>query len=314
MKKLMMLCMLTLSVIGAAVVGAPIEMKEARESGVFKPEAGAQAGAAGINCLEIGSVKPFELYVSTYNVLGAASKGYENWEDRRQSLVDVVIADFPDVIGTQEMRYREIPNYLNKWLAPAGYASFPETTLGLPSYRDPYNIVLYGQPLEGRHWQNWLYYKAAKFEKVDGGQLALREAPEVSFINERSVNWLHLRGKVTGIEFVVMNTHWQPGPKRQKQREIEAAHMKEFILSFPEDLPLVAIGDFNAHPDAPEIQMLTSDGLMEGAVKRDRHIDHIMQRNFDVVPGSDTYEQKRCGEMDISDHPMLSVKLVLEGT
>jgi endonuclease/exonuclease/phosphatase family metal-dependent hydrolase len=319
-KKLMMSCVLLSSVLGASVVGAPIKMNEGDEEGGRQSKASEQveisathADTAGINCREIGVVAPFEIYIATYNILGAASKGYENWEDRRQSLVDMVIADFPDVIGTQEMRYREIPNYLNKWLAPAGYASFPETTLGLPSYRDPYDVVLYGQPLEGRHWQNWLYYKADKFEKIDGGQIALREAPEVSFINQRSVNWLHLKDKGTGAEFVVMNTHWQPGPKRQKQREIEAAHMKEFILSFPEELPVVAIGDFNAHSDAPEIQMLISDGLLEEAVKRERHIDHIMQRNFSVVPGSDMYELKKDREMDISDHPMLSVKLVVNG-
>ncbi len=116
---------------------------------------------------------------------------------------------------------------------------------------------------------------------------------------------------MTGVEFAVLNTHWQPGPKRQQQREIEAAHMREFIESFPKDLPLIAMGDFNARAGSPEIEMLVGDGLMVDTISRKTNIDHIMQRNFPLVPGSEKYEHKKRGKMKVSDHPMLTVKLSL---
>ena len=267
--------------------------------------------AAGVNHRKIDFEKPFELEVVCYNVLGIPTKGYESWEKRKKDVVNALLADAPDIIGTQEMRYRNIPDYLNQRLAPAGYASFPETTLGLPTHEDEHGAVLRGQPLEGRHWQNWFYYKTWKFEKIAGGQIPLREAKEVPWPGERSINWMALRDKVSGLEFVVMNTHWQPGPKRQGQREIEAAHMREFIESFPKDIPIIAMGDFNAHPGTPEMTALVGDGLMADAIVREKHIDHILQRNFTVLPGSEKYEHKKRGKMMISDHPMLTVKLAL---
>ena len=268
--------------------------------------------AAGINCRKTEFDKPFELNVVCYNVLGVPTKGYESWEKRKKYVVNALVADSPDIIGVQEMRYRNLPDYLNESLSPAGYAAHPETTLGLPTHEDAHGAVLSGQPLEGRHWQNWIFYKAWKFEKLDGGLLPLREAKEVSFTGQRSINWMVLKDRISAHEFVVMNTHWQPGPKRQQQREIEAAHMREFIESFPKDIPLIAMGDFNAQPGTPEMNMLTEDGLMQDAVIRKNHIDHIMQRNLSVVPDSQKYEHKKHKDMAVSDHPMLTVKLLLE--
>ena len=256
--------------------------------------------------------KKFQVKVVTFNVLGIPTKGYESWEKRKEYVVEAVVADNPDIIGTQEMRYRNVPDYLVKQLAPLGYAAYPETTLGLPSHANGHDDVLKGQPLEGRHWQCWLFYKALRFEKLDGGLLPLREAPEVSFTGQRSINWIVLRDRVTGVEFAVLNTHWQPGPKRQKQREIEAAHMREFIESFPKQLPIIAMGDFNARPGTPEIEMLVGDGYMKDTISRKTNIDHIMQRHLSVVPGSKKYEHKKHGEIKVSDHPVLTVTLQLE--
>ena len=268
--------------------------------------------AAGVNYRPTEIPKEFQVKVVTFNVLGIPTKGYESWEKRKKYVVESVVADDPDIIGTQEMRYRNVPDYLIQRLTPLGYAAHPKTTLGLPSHKNGHDDVLKGQPLEGRHWQNWLFYKAWKFEKLDGDLLPLREAPEVSFTGQRSVNWIVLRDRVTGVEFAVLNTHWQPGPKRQQQREIEAAHMREFVESFPKELPIIAMGDFNAHPGTPEIEMLVGDGYLKDSISRKTNIDHIMARHLAVVPGSEKYERKTHGKMKVSDHPMLTVKLRLE--
>ena len=140
----------------------------------------------------------------------------------------------------------------------------------------------------------------------------MREAKEVPFTSERSINWIALRDRVSGLEFVVMNTHWQPHLKNQAKRMIEAEHMREFIESFPKDIPIIAMGDFNARSGSPEMEMLAADGLMADAIVRKTNIDHILQRNFTVVPGSEKYEHKKHGKMKVSDHPMLTVKLGVE--
>ncbi|MCK5802075.1 MAG: hypothetical protein KAI66_04550 [Lentisphaeria bacterium] len=88
--------------------------------------------------------------------------------------------------------------------------------------------------------------------------------------------------------------------------------MKEFVLSFPKDLPIVAMGDFNARPGTPEIKFLTADGLLKEVVIRARNIDHILQRNFSVVPNSTEYKHKKVKGIALSDHPMLTAKLAID--
>ena len=87
--------------------------------------------------------------------------------------------------------------------------------------------------------------------------------------------------------------------------------LKNFIQSFPSDLPIVLVGDFNAQPTSSEIQTLVSDGTMTSLIERPSHIDYIMQRNFFECSGHQ-YEYQYHDEMDLSDHPMLSGKIALK--
>jgi len=247
-----------------------------------------------------------DLDVVDYNILGIPTVGYEEWEVRKPHIVDVLNASAADIIGLEEVRYRDIADYLQTGLS-GDYTAFPSSSLGIQVRGTSNTVLSYG--LQGRHWQNNLYYKTDVFEQLDGGQQALYEGEGIDFFSERSITWLKLRHIQTGRVFVAIATHLDP--HESTRREYTTADLKSFIQSFPSDLPVVLVGDFNAQPGTAEIQTLVADGTMKSVIERPSHIDYVMQRNFIERTGH-MYEYQYHDGFLLSDHPMLIAKLALE--
>ncbi len=169
------------------------------------------------------------------------------------------------------------------------------------------SVLSYG--LQGRHWQNVIYYKSNLFEELDSGQQPLYEGEGIDFFSERSITWVKLRHAETGIAFVAITTHLDP--HESIRRENATADLKNFIQAFPSDLPIVLLGDFNAQPGSAEIQTLVADGTLNSVVERPSHIDYIMQRNF-LEQAGHQYEFQYHEDIKLSDHPMLTGRLALE--
>ncbi len=244
--------------------------------------------------------------VVDFNILGVPTEGYEEWDQRCPHIADTLIASGAGIVGLQEMRYRDIADYFKQALGAGGYTAFPSSNLGI-QVRGTSDTVL-PDGLRGRHWQNNLYYKTGAFEQLDGGQQALYEGEGIDFFSERSITWLKLRHIHTGRVFVAIATHLDP--HESARREYATVDLKNFIQSFPPDLPIVLVGDFNAQPGTPEIQTLVGDGTLKNVVERSAHIDYVMQRNF---PGFGRgYEYQYFGDMKLSDHPMLTAEFGMD--
>jgi len=226
---------------------------------------------------------------------------------RKPYIVETFTNAAPDVIGTQEIRYRDIADYLMAGLGNDGYASFPPSSAGVQVRGTSDTVLSYG--LQGRHWQNFIFYRLDHYELIEGNQFALDEGAGIEFFSQRSVTWVKLRHIETGTIFVAMTTHLDP--HESSRRENATVDIKDFIQSFPSDLPIVLVGDFNAQPDSAEIQTLVADGTLKSVIERPTHIDYIMQRNFLERVGHQ-YEFQYHEDIKLSDHPMLTGRLALE--
>jgi len=250
---------------------------------------------------------PQNMDVVCFNILGVPKDGYEEWDQRCPHIADTLITSGADVVGLQEMRYRDIADYFKQALGAGGYTSFPVSNLGI-QVRGTADTVLSGHGLEGRHWQNIIYYQSDAYEYVDGDQFVLYEGEGVDFFVQRSVTWVRLRPIETGMEFVVINTHLTPHDL--SYQETSAVDLKDFVLSFPANLPIIVLGDLNAQPGSSAIQTLLSDGTLKNVIERSTHIDYVMQRNF---PGFGRgYEYQYFGDMKLSDHPMLTAEFGMD--
>ncbi len=141
----------------------------------------------------------------------------------------------PDSIGMQEVTVNWI-----KWM---DNVSFNDSYAGVGEGRTPGGEA------------SSIYYRKDKFELVDSGTFWLSETPDVAGSSLPNANyprictWAHLRDKVTGFEYIHLNTHLDHNGNNNSTdgRAIRTAQVRvilEFIQTLP-DLPMVMTGDFN---------------------------------------------------------------------
>jgi endonuclease/exonuclease/phosphatase family metal-dependent hydrolase len=100
-----------------------------------------------------------------------------------------------------------------------------------------------------------LFFKKAKFDKLDGGHFWLSETPEKPGSKSwgsgwpRMVTWAKLRRRSDGQTICVFNTHFDVWGKRAR---IESARLlRERMSQIAGNFPTVVTGDFNDEPGSP---------------------------------------------------------------
>lgn len=175
-----------------------------------------------------------DVRVMSFNIrYGSANDGENSWDRRRDFLVETVRAFDPDLLGTQETL--------------AGQRDF------LAAKLDGYGVLAAGRT-DGRESGEMmaLFYRKARFEKLDGGHFWLSEAPEQVGSKSwdsslpRMVTWVKLRDlKAPGLPPIVyLNTHFD---HRGRQARLESARLlRRKVGELAEGCRVVISGDFNA--------------------------------------------------------------------
>jgi len=178
--------------------------------------------------------------VLTYNVLcricteAGSHPEYDHWNQRLPHLREIVADYSPDLIGFQELAGSRDIAELN-----------PDPTLYEAKYYEfgPWDYA-----------DAALLFRKDRFECLESGQFWLNPKPDLpmGFAWEplslpRYVNWVHLRQKSNGFEFLYMNTHFfdNDGPNK----EASATLVHETFASHAEHLPIILTGDFNTQYD-----------------------------------------------------------------
>lgn len=185
-----------------------------------------------------------DLRVMSFNVCVAVDRGVNSWANRRDKVVTVIDDFNPDILGLQEDRADQgdyiagqLPRYTK-----FGRSAKPDDTL-------EHNSIL---------------YRTSRFTERQSGTFWLSETPDVPGSRgwkariPRTVNWLELEDNNNpGFVFVVMNTHWENGPKGASARLHSATLMREMMADIAQNVPVVFTGDFNADEGSAPYQRMT---------------------------------------------------------
>ena len=178
------------------------------------------------------TMENYKLKVMSFNV--QTENGTQvDFDLRAEMLRDLMDELQPDSIGMQEVT--------TGWIYRMDTFAFNASYAGVGEGRTPGGEA------------SSIYYRKDKFDLVNSGTFWLSETPDEAgtyleaSLYPRICTWAHLRDKVTGFEYIHINTHLDHLGNSKGGKELRTAQVRvilEYIQSFP-DVPMVMTGDFN---------------------------------------------------------------------
>lgn len=249
----------------------------------------------------------------TYNV-----EKYSSNEDERnhQAAVDTILTQSPDIVGVQEDNEDWYKKESILWAEDAYLADLAESGYTRVS------TTLIDSGLESLA----IFYKTDKFEEITAagsgtisyatlGDRYTDVTPIGNMAEDthgRSLSYVVLRDKKTGIEFLVVNTHLHYGStatadvEHNYRRIYQASLLIKWLDDMANDYPnQIVMGDFNADPNysgkavidvlTDDLELAKDNALLKGDVggscvksgyaERDKDylFDHIFYRNMKAI-------------------------------
>lgn len=183
------------------------------------------------------------LRVMTFNVRVPVDINMNAWVNRRDLLVQVIKAQHPDVLGTQELT-EEQGEYIAAHLP--GYAWFGQGREG---------------GTKGEHMG--VFYRTDRLQVLRSGDFWLSDTPDVPGSQTwgqpypRMVTWARFRLRHGGGTFDYFNTHFPYRPQDVRARMLSADEILQRIGQLPLTDRVILAGDFNNSPDSPVYAKLT---------------------------------------------------------
>jgi endonuclease/exonuclease/phosphatase family metal-dependent hydrolase len=106
-----------------------------------------------------------------------------------------------------------------------------------------------------------VFYNKSKFILLKNGTFWLSETPEKpgkgwdAALN-RIVTWGHFQSKVTGKQFLVLNTHFDHIGKEARKNSAELIRQKVQEMTKDKNLPVIVTGDLNLTPETEPVVLL----------------------------------------------------------
>ena len=177
------------------------------------------------------TMEDYTLKVMSFNVQTENGTSVD-FDLRAELLRDLMDQLQPDSIGMQEVT--------TGWIYRMDTFSFNASDAGVGEGRTPGGEA------------SSIYYRKDKFDLVDHGTFWLSETPDVAgsyleaSLYPRICTWAHLRDKVTGFEYIHVNTHLDHlgGSDGRTLRTAQIRVILEYLKTLP-DVPMVMTGDFN---------------------------------------------------------------------
>ena len=177
------------------------------------------------------TMEDYTLKVMSFNV--QTENGTQvDFDLRAEMLRDLMDQLQPDSIGMQEVT--------TGWIYRMDTFAFNQSYAGVGEGRTPGGEA------------SSIYYRKDKFDLVNSGTFWLSETPDVAgsyleaSLYPRICTWAHLRDKVTGFEYIHINTHLDHlgGSDGRTLRTAQVRVILEYLKTLP-DVPMVMTGDFN---------------------------------------------------------------------
>lgn len=179
-----------------------------------------------------------DVRVMSYNIrYGTANDGENYWDKRKEFLLATIKAFNPDLLGTQETL-----GFQRDYLA-ANLTGYDVLGVGRDDGQEKGEMTA-------------LYFKRARFEKLDGGHFWLSETPDQPGSKNwdaaltRMVSWVKLRDRrdPKAKPLVFFNTHFD---HRGEQARLESARLlRRRVAELGKTVRVIVTGDFNAGEDS----------------------------------------------------------------
>jgi endonuclease/exonuclease/phosphatase family metal-dependent hydrolase len=195
---------------------------------------------------------PRPVRVMSFNIrYGTAADGVNAWDKRKEFLAETIAAFGPDLLGTQETLAGQRDFLVGKL---KGYKVF---AAGRDDGKDAGEMAA-------------LFYRASRFEKLDGGHFWLSKTPDVAGSKgwdaalPRIATWVKLKDRTAPKlpPVLFLNAHLD---HRGRRARIESARLiREKLAALGKGCRLIVTGDFNAGEGSEPYKALFD------AVKRER--------------------------------------------
>ena len=189
------------------------------------------------------SIYSQEINIVSFNIRLNTSHDAENaWPNRSEMVSGLLRFHDADIFGLQEAKYEQIVDLEND----------------LPDFE--WIGVGRDDGVKGGEFSP-VFYKPSKFILIKHGNFWLSETPEKpgkgwDAACNRLVTWGLMQSKVTGKQFLFLNTHFDHvGTEARKN---SAFLIKEKIeeMTHNKNLPVILTGDFNLTPDQEPISLI----------------------------------------------------------
>jgi endonuclease/exonuclease/phosphatase family metal-dependent hydrolase len=232
--------------------------------------------------------------------------GANNWEYRKDLLLETLLDNAPDVIGAQEL--------------------FQEQAAYLVAGASQYSWFGTGRFGDTRDKHVGIFYRTGRLRPVARGDFWLSDTPEVpgssswEIIRPRQVTW-GLFETAWGTRFQIFNTHFPYRKVEQEARRKTAELILSRIGALDPALPVILTADFNSPAGAEIYEMLTRalqdawtaatwrkgpEGTLNGfgKVREERRIDWILFRAPWTVREAETVVVSRNGIYPSDHYPV----------
>lgn len=184
-----------------------------------------------------------QLNVVSYNIrLNTASDGINAWPNRSKMVSALLMFHDADIFGLQEVLYeqmtdleKDMSNY--KWFGVG---------------RD--DGIKKGEFCP-------IFYNPSKFILLENGNFWLSETPEKPGLGwdaacNRLVTWGRFQSKVTGKQFLFLNTHFDHRGMEARKNSAVLIRNRIEEMTYNKNLPVILTGDFNLTPDQEPISLI----------------------------------------------------------
>lgn len=219
---------------------------------------------------------------------------YQDVERRAENIQDLIVKNDPDVLMLQEVCLDWIV-HLQSFMDKNGY-----------SY---YGYGRYGGEMSSEEQKKGdqyvpILWKTEKYDLIESGHFWLSSTPDV-FSSDwadgtksdfpRCVNWVILKDKVTGGEFVALNIHTDPESDRVRSNSCDLVVQK--LEAIRDGRPAVLGGDWNMGLTDTGYRIITSGGYQDVRVKAE---------TTDLGGSFNAWGDREEGDLAYGDHIFMS--------
>ncbi len=191
-----------------------------------------------------------ETRVMSYNVkYDNVNDTINNWNDRKDAMVDLIQYYKPDFVGAQEVLHHQL-TYLDSMLAKHSYVGVGRDD---GKQKGEYAPIL---------------FNTSNFKLLKNKTFWLSETPDKVSVGwdasmERICTYGLFKNRTTGMELYVFNTHFDHIGELARAKSAELILQKIHDINV-KNLPVILMGDLNLTPDTTPIKLIRTkmdDGM-----------------------------------------------------